>query len=485
MASQLTATLAPDASYGPVAYRTKILYGVGGIGNALKNSLFALFTVFFYTTVKGLSGSLVGVAALIGLVADLAVDPVIGQLSDRTRSRFGRHAFMVAGSVAMGVGFWALFTPPAGMGEQGLVLWLIGTSLVARLGMAVFTIPYFALGAELSTDYRERTAISGIRGLLILASTLVAASASFVLFFPNRTPGVDPKLNVDGYSSMGVVFGLVIALTGIVSVLGTMRHRAASARPRGPGADSSVSRGAFLGVLRNRSFRLIFGSFFLFFLGVVFNSALSIHYLTYYVGISSSAALSSCQFAFYLGSAIGVAVWMRLARHADKHVLYGVAALCTSLVVLGAFVLVGDGRLLGTGGIRAMVIGHWLGGCFSSIVWFMPQSMIADASDEEELTTGHRREGSFFGLFYLGRQLAVGVSALMAGVLLDWFARFDADMIVQSRDTVWRIGLLFGVWPALCLAASGVLMLRYTLSERRVAAIRIELNGRRAIGTPR
>lgn len=481
MTSQQTA--APGGLHVPVPYRTKILYGVGGVGNALKNSLFALFMVFFYTTVKGASGTLVGSAALLGLVADLVLDPVIGRLSDHAPARFGRRTFMVAGSLAMGAGFWAAFAPPAGLGGPGLFLWLVGTSLVARLGMAVFTIPYFALGAELSTDYRERTAISGIRGILILISTLIATSASFVLFFPDRIAGVDPKLNASAYSRMGLVFGLVIALTGIVSVVGTRRRSGARA-PEARHADATNSFAAFIDVLRNPSFRLILGSFFLFFLGVVFNSALAIHYLTYYAGIGSSAALSSCQFAFYCGSAVGVAIWMRLSRHGDKHVLYGVAALGTAVVVLGAFILVGDGRLAGIGSVRALVAGHFLGGGFSSIVWFMPQSMIADACDEQELATGRRSEGSFFALFYLGRQVAVGMAALMAGVLLDWFARLDPAIIVQSSDTVRRIGLLFGVWPALLLASSALLMLRYTLSERRVAAIRIELNSRRALGTP-
>ncbi len=467
------------------SYRIKIAYGIGGIGNALKNSLFALFTVYFYTTVLGLSGSLVGAAAVVGLLADLVLDPVIGHLSDRARFRVGRHGFMLGGSLIMGLGFWALFSPPAGLSASGLFAWLLGTSLAARVGMAVFTIPYFALGAELSQHYQERTAISGIRAILILVSTLAASSLSFVLFFPNRTPGVDPKLNADGYASMGLVFGLVIALTGVVSVLGTRRHEADRTGPAHSAGNATVSLANLLEALRNRSFRLVFASFFLFFLGVVLNSALAIHYLTYYARIGSSAALGTFQFSFYFGSVIGLVLWLKLSRLADKHVLNAAAALATAALALGAFLLVGDGRLLGTGSVRALAIGHWLGGCLSSIVWFMPQSMIADVCDEEELATGQRREGSFFGLFYLGRQLAVGVSSLLAGVLLDWFARFQPGVATQSAETVWRIGALFGLVPAVAIAAAGVVMLRYTLSERRVAAIRVELDNRRAFSASR
>jgi GPH family glycoside/pentoside/hexuronide:cation symporter len=153
--------------------------------------------------------------------------------------------------------------------------------------------------------------------------------------------------------------------------------------------------------------------------------------------------------------------------------------------MLGAVLLVGEGRLLGTGSVRVMLIGHWLGGCLTSIVWFIPQSMIADVCDEEELVSGERREGMFFGLFYLARQLAVGLTSLLAGVLLDWFAGLQPGAVAQSGRTVSRIGILFGVYPAIALALGGVLMLRYTLSARRVAAIRVELNNRRGLAACR
>jgi len=148
----------------PLSARTKILYGVGGIGNAVRNSLLALFTVFFYTSVQGLPGSLVGMAAAIGLVSDLALDPLIGHLSDRPGFRRTRRTLMLAAAVTAGLGFWALFSPPSGLTPGGLFAWLVATSLVSRVGMAFFAIPYFALGVELSQDYQERTAVSGVRG---------------------------------------------------------------------------------------------------------------------------------------------------------------------------------------------------------------------------------------------------------------------------------------------------------------------------------
>ncbi len=183
----------------------KILYGCGQIPYTIKTILFGVFTLYFYTTVLGLPGSLVGIASGIGLVWDAVIDPVIGAFSDTTQSRFGkRHGFMLAGAAGMGVSFWAYFSPPAGLSLPSLFTWLLITSLLVRTTTSLFAIPYYALGAELSSDYHERTSITGVRSIFALLGTLATATLSFVLFFPETAPGVDPKLNVNGYHAMGM-----------------------------------------------------------------------------------------------------------------------------------------------------------------------------------------------------------------------------------------------------------------------------------------
>ena len=103
---------------------------------------------------------------------------------------------------------------------------------------------------------------------------------------------------------------------------------------------------------------------------------------------------------------------------------------------------VGEGHICGTGNVRVLVIGHGLGGFFASILWFMPYSMVADVADEDELVTGQRREGSFFAIFSFGQQLATGLSALLIGVLIDWFAVFIPGQVQQSGLTTYRIAVL-------------------------------------------
>ncbi|MFT5033454.1 MAG: GPH family glycoside/pentoside/hexuronide:cation symporter, partial [Bacteroidia bacterium] len=98
---------------------TKLGYGVGQAADGIKTSAFTTFMFFYYNQVLGLSGSLAGAAALLALLVDAVTDPMVGQYSDRFRSRWGRrHPFMIAGSIPFCFAMVALFSPPAGLSEM-------------------------------------------------------------------------------------------------------------------------------------------------------------------------------------------------------------------------------------------------------------------------------------------------------------------------------------------------------------------------------
>jgi len=462
--------------------RTKLLYAAGDIPNAVKQTLAALFGFYFYTSVMGLPASLAGLAAGIGLVWDAVIDPYIGHLSDTSRSRWGRrHAFMLAGALTMGIGFWASFAPPRGMSSTSLFLWLLGTGFLVRTATSVYRVPYFALGAELSRDYDERTSVTAFRGFLAVVGALAAGSLSFLLFFPNRTAGVDPKLDYSGYPAMGLVFGGVMTLLSLVATAGTWRWRHAFSGDGGTGAPPPRRFFAgFAQCLRRPSFRALFASSSLFHLAVSMNAALSIHFLTHYARVTESAALSAFQLAFFLAGLAGVVFWLRVSRVMEKKTLYLLGTVATAAAMLAVFLLVGEGHPLGTGNVRVLLAGHALVGFFGSTLWFVPPTLIADVIDEDELASGERREGSFFGLYSFGQQLATGMAILLTGVLVERFAGLVPGQATQAPATVWRIGLLYAVVPAGLILAAAAAALPYRIGRRETAAIQSKLDQRRA-----
>lgn len=454
----------------PLPLATKLLYGVGEMPITVLMVLSGLFMLFFYNSVMGLPAGLVGVGLSSSLVLDALLDPFIGHISDRTRHWFGRrHIFMLPGALITGPAFFLLFSPPRHLSHAGLFVWLLACAIGLRAASAVYRIPYLSLGAELSRDYDDRTKTMAIRTLFGLLGTLGASALSFLVFFPATADGSEPKLHYAGYPRMGLAFGALMTVSGLIGTFGTLRQRTSSS-----GTESSAPHffSSFKISLQNPSFRSIWFSTTIFFLAVVLNFSMAIHYFTWYAQVSRSEILSLIQTCFYSGALGGVVMWMTLARRAEKRTLYIMAAVASAILLFMATFLVGSGHPLGTGHPVPLIIGHVIGGIFASAVWVVPASMIADVADTDELSTGLRREGIFFGIMNFGEKIAAGGALLIAGGLLGIFRRLSHDAALGTPGhppaAVPYVGLLYGAVPASLLIVAVVLILPYALNRRTV-----------------
>jgi len=440
--------------------------------------LFGLFTLFFYNTVMGLPASLVGFAIAGGLVLDAFLDPYIGYRSDIGRHRLGRrHSFMLPGAIALGPCFFLLFSPPRNLSQAGLFLWLLVFWVAVRVTGALYRIPYLSLGAELSSDYDERTIIFAIRALFGLVGALAAAGFSFLVF--TKAGGADAKLNYANYPRMGLLFGLLMSLAALFSTLGTLRYRHAGQADRNAQPAGRFFAGFALS-MRNKTFRAVWLYFVVFFLAVVLNASLAIQYFTWYAKIHAGTALSAIQTGFYLGALAGVFLWMGLAKRTEKRTLSIAATLGTATLLCAATLLVGEGRLFGTGNALPLIVGHFIAGVIASAVWVIPASMVADIADEDEFHTGLRREGMYFGILNLGEKVASGGALVLAGLLLSFFGRLAPAASPQAPAAAPYIGLSYGLVPGILLVGATLLILPYKLNRGSLDAIQSQLAERRA-----
>jgi Na+/melibiose symporter-like transporter len=433
--------------------------------------------LFFYNSVMGLPPLLVGIGLSSSLVLDALLDPFIGHISDRTRHRFGRrHVYMLPGALVIGPSFYLLFSPPRSLGHTGLFVWLLAWSIALRAASAVYRIPYLSLGAELSRDYDDRTSTMGLRTLFGLLGTLGASALSFLIFFPATAD----KLHYAGYPRMGLAFGAVMTAAGLVGTLGTLRYRTSG------GPNDSAGLHFFAGfriAMRNRDFRSIWLSTTVFFLAVVMNFSMAIHYFTWYAHIGSSKILSLIQTCFYAGALGGVVLWMALARRTEKRTLYIMAAISSAALLLMATLLVGSGHPFGVGHPLPLIVGHIVGGIFASAVWVVPASMVADVTDTDELATGLRREGIYFGIMNFGEKIAAGSALLLAGGLLSVFRKLSHGAVFGTPGNppaaIPYVGLLYGAVPAGLLVLSLFFILPYGLNRRTVHGIQRQLAAQR------
>jgi Na+/melibiose symporter-like transporter len=145
---------------------SKLAYASGTVSFAVKDIAFGSFVLFYYVSVVGLQGSLAGTVLLISMVWDAITDPIVGSLSDNFRSRWGRrHPFMAISGIPLAICLFALFNVPEGLSQTEIFLWMLVICLLLRTFLTLFTVPYLALGAEMSDDYHERSSIAGTRTL--------------------------------------------------------------------------------------------------------------------------------------------------------------------------------------------------------------------------------------------------------------------------------------------------------------------------------
>ncbi len=463
-----------------VSFAILSLYGAGEMPITMTMVLLGLFGLFFYNSVLGLPAPLVGLGFAAGLTLDALLDPYIGYRSDRSQSRMGRrHGFMLAGALALGPCFALLFSPPRQLGQAGLFAWLLLSSLAFRAASAVYRIPYLSLGAELSQDYDERTRIIAVRSLFGLIGTGCAAGLSFLLFSGASSAAGDVKLVYANYPRLGLVFGLMMTLSALIAVKGTVAHRRAAPLPPDQGSRHAFLPGFAL-AMRNRAFRSVWLSFTVFFLAVVVNASLAVQYFTWYARIRENRYLSLIQVSFVVGAFAGVLLWMALAKRAEKRTLYAAGTLATAVLLCAASLLVGEGRLFGMGNPIPLMVGHAAGGLFASALWVMPASMLADVSDEDQLATGLRREGIYFGILNFGEKVASVGSVIVAGLILQYFVRLAPGTATQTPATAARLGLAYGFAPGLLAVVAAMLILSYPLNRGAVVEIQRRLATRRA-----
>jgi GPH family glycoside/pentoside/hexuronide:cation symporter len=183
---------------------TKLSYGIGQLSDGVKQAAFGTFLFFYYNQVLGLSGSLAGAAALLALLVDAITDPMVGQLSDRFRSRWGRrHPFMLAGALPFGLAMVALFSPPEGLDQSQLFAWMLIGAITVRLMLTLFFVPHLSLGAELVRDYHGRTSLIGYRVFFTYAGVLLTSVIGFTVFFPPTEAFTNGMLNRDSYPNFG------------------------------------------------------------------------------------------------------------------------------------------------------------------------------------------------------------------------------------------------------------------------------------------
>lgn len=469
----------------PLTFSTKLAYWFGQIAEGLKNTTFSIFLLFYYNQVLGVSGTLCGIALLVGTSIDAVTDPLMGSISDAWRSKYGRrHVFMYVSALPMAVCFFFLFTPLPDS-ETGRFIWLMVFVVLTRFTMTLYTVPHTALGAELTSDYHERNAIVAYRLVFSYLGTFMVYGLGFGVFFAASEAYPNGQLNAEAYPPFAAVLAIGICVSIVVSALGT--QRLVPYLPK-PGKTQTLHPKQILAdvwkATENRSFRWLIAGFLVVSVPVGVGTSLQLYLNTFFWEIPPERivyVLSATIPALLIG--LSISPWVM--RHIEKKQALYIGAMGWALFYCSPVVLHFAGLFPAPGTLYvviALVFFQFMAYFMVSPLYVAVSSMLADIADEHELLTNNRQEGVFFGAYSFIIKATSGAGAAVAGISLD-LIRWPIGETIQTSadvppDTLIKLALIAGPVLAIGFIPALLMWRNYGLSKARHQEIQEQIRSR-------
>ena len=446
----------------------KINYSIGAIPNGIKTDTFTFFLLFFYSNIIGLNPGLAGSAIFIALCVDAFTDPLMGTISDRTNSSFGRrHPYMFISFIPMSLGYIFLFAPRQDwdMSQNDLFVWMTIFTILTRIGMTLFDIPHRAFGGEVTKNYEERTLLMSWREMIAWVAGLSNAFLGYGIFFASTPEYPQGQLNPDAWLPFAITGAIVMVITVLYSSFSTKNEVKALSKWSG-----SISLGDILKELKialgNKSFLIFFfGNLFLSLSWGLANT-LNLFVNTYFWEFEATQIkyflpiyLVATLFAFYLTP--------RLVDLYDKRLIVLVCIGAVGVLSPAAFIMYNLGLTPEKGSLQLVFF-------ISSFLLFLitfnitgimvRDSMVGDIADEVELQSGKRQEGILFATVGFMQKLNAGLGSFFAGQVLN-IINFDRSN--HTAEQAYSLAFVQGPVTTLLMIVPLIIFYKYSLSAKK------------------
>ena len=468
---------------GKVSLSEKLGVGTGGLTVSLGNQSVRTTGMGVLNMILGINAKWVGIVLAIPLLWDAITDPIMGNISDNFRSRYGRRRpFIFAGAILMGLTFASIWMIPLGWSDAGQLAWFIVTSLLFYTSYTIFSVPFIGLTYEMTPDYDERTAVQGFvtfwnrlgemsyMGLIPLSLIFIAWKYGYAdtttLTTAEKMEGIRYAAAVYGGVGMSL-FGLLPAFFGKERNYElNLKETRGKKDPFWKTAKATLSNKACALLCILSVFTIVAG---------VFASNMDWYLLIYYLSDGDITLGTQWKLIVTIGYAtvgiLGIPLIVWLTGKMSK--VQGLRFIYTMMIINAVlrWLVYRPGRFddplswsnfaeIGASLLAVAQSLIWLdpltGGLFWIGVGVLMQSMIADVCDDDELKNGHRREGMFGAVFGWATKASFAVSFVLVGFFLSMIG-FDPGLSAQTPDTYLNMRI------AMCLGAAAPAILCFVL----------------------
>ncbi len=456
-----------------LTYKTKFIYGLGDWGTASAAAARNAFWFIFLTNVVGLGAGLAGTVVLVGKLWDGINDPLVGMISDRLQTRWGRRRpFLLFGAIPFGLSFFFLFYVPP-LSDTGLAYYYAFAFLFFDTLYTIVNVPYAALTPELSEDYDERSSLAGWRMSVSIFASLVTVGAFKLLaenvfgeWFGGGTEGIRT-----GYMVVSAIWGVTMAIPLLI----LFRH--IEEPEREPDTDPIRLFQTFKEVFQNRPFRIGAAIYLFSFTAsdiilVVFVRFL-VDYVRVDVGVDNFILATVLALAF-----VTMPLVVRLMKKYGKRQTYmGCSFFMAVVMIIISQVPPGGQNWV------------WIAAVFAGLGYgaanVIPWAIVADVVEADELVTGKRREGIYAGYLVFLRKLASAVAVFIVGWVLELTGFISSTtgsvFIQQPESALIALRIFVGYVPAVLLLLAIYSAWHYPLDREQHDEIRRQIAEKRAM----
>lgn len=449
---------------GGLSARTKLGYGIGQMGDSIGFNVFYFYFLFFLTDIIGINPSVAGSISLIAVVWDAITDPIVGHMSDNLRSRYGRRrSFMVGSMIPYGIIMFLMFNN-VNLPESTKNIYFIVISMLFWTAYTAYVIPYFALGAEITGDFDERTSLRVWASYFMYAAVMIASAAPPMIVSMSEEAGMSV---IQGWRNVGLIFGILTVIVIFVCWRAT-KGKELVLEPEASGKRESIFK-AYFEMFKLKPVLPLVISVMLWSLVSSMQSGGLVYLMTN--NLNYSAERQSGVMVFLSVMAM---VWLpvinKLSGKFDKKKVY-VYGMAFSGIVLAAFGFIGFP-------VFALLLVEIALYCFgNSTYWTVYYSMMYDISELDEFINGERREGAISALMSFGQKLGAAVAMWLSGQLLAIGGHGVAGMEESASAMILNMNTLI---PGIVGVLAAVAALAYPLTREKFMAVNEALQKKKA-----